>query len=634
LGPLIRYIQNTVIEPSFVIVVDNSRSITETYTEPTFSNIIGQLDELRSNISNGKYQIKIKDLSGADFDAINQMQFEVTSTNLNDVLHKIENEYEGKNLSGVILVSDGIYNQGSSPLYSNYSFPIYTIGIGDTTEKEDIILKSLNHNKIVYQGNKFLLQAEIYNKGFKGQSITINLRNKGKIIQRKTLKINSERGFKITEFEIDADNSGVQRFEVIINPLLSEFSEENNVLNAYVEVVEGKEKILLLAQAPHPDIKALKSIIEKNDNYQIETVIPGFANKKEEKYDLAILHQLPDNRNTFNTDIQQLIDSSTPILYVLASRTNLSKFNTMNHTLEIKAMRNQRDNVFVSLNENYGLFNINDALISITSEMPPVTVPFGEYSIKGESEAIFFQRIGKITTQKPLLIINKNQTNKEAVLVGEGLWKWRLNEYLISGSFVGIDNLFNKIIQYLSAKEDRRKFKVYPLHPENWDNEPVVFENEIYNDIYEKIFDQKIDLTLKDEENNIYEYSYIISQANSQFRISGLAPGVYNYTAKTNLDGEIKTNSGMFSIKKLLVEISNLKADFNMLRELSRRSSGKFYTTSDMNAVVSDLESSEIRSLIYSSENYLAIINIKWIFFLILILISLEWGIRKYLGGY
>ncbi len=634
LGPLIRYIQNTIIEPSYVIAVDNSRSIPETYTEQNFNLLIDDLDKILVDLPGKNQEIKIKDLASNDYSNINDIEFDGTSTDLNKVLHEIENDYEGKNLAGIILISDGIYNLGSSPIYSNFGFPIYTIGVGDTTEKEDIILRSLHHNKIVYQGNKFLLQAEIYNKGYLGNSISVDVRSKGKTLQNKILPIATDNGLHVLEFELEAENSGMQRFEVIINPLASEFSNDNNRLDAFIEVVEGKEKILLLASAPHPDLKALKNIIEKNDNYEIDMVIPGITNKNEEKYDLVILHQLPDSRNTFSAEIQQLINNGTPILFILGSRTNINRFNSNNRTMNIKPLRNQKDNVFVSLNTNFGLFNINESFKNIYSDLPPIPVPFGEYTLKGESEIVLYQRIGKITTKKPLLIFNKNPSIKEALLVGEGLWKWRLNEYLFTKGFSGIDNLFNKVIQYLSAKEDRRKFKTYPIRTENWDNEPVIFETEIYNEIYERVYDQKIDLSLTDEENNRYDYSYVISQANSQFRISGLNPGVYSYRASTNQNGLTVTNEGMFAIKKLLVEVSNLKADFNLLRELSRRSSGKSYTLSDMNILPEDIESSNPRSLIYSSENYLAIINLKWIFFLILFLISLEWALRKYLGGY
>jgi hypothetical protein len=634
LGPLIRHIQNTIIEPSYVIAVDNSRSIPETYSEAKFSELLNQLDAFEASIPGRDYDVRFKDLSGANFDKISDIRFEAPSTDLNTILKNIDKAYEGKNLAGVILVSDGIYNQGSSPIYTNFSFPIYSVGVGDTTEKEDIILKAVNHNKIVYQGNTFILQAEIYNKGFTGRSIPVTVRKKGKVIKTKTYTVKSDIGFQTVEFEIDTEESGMQRYEIIVSPLESEFSAENNILNAYIEIIEGKEKILLYAQSPHPDIKALKSIIEKNDNYEIEVMIPGIEKKPEEKYDLVILHQLPDNRNTYLKDIQGVLDEGMPILYVLGSRTNLRRFNALNRTINIRPMGNRNDNVFVLFNSDFNLFSINEAFKNIISDLPPATVPFGEYSIKGETETILFQRIGKITTKKPLLILNKNQENKEAVLLGDGLWKWRLNEFAGTGRFDGIDNLINKIIQYLSAKEDRRKFRVYPIDRENWDNAPVVFENEIYNDIYEKIFDKKIDLTLTDESGTAYDYSYIISKANSQFRISGLDPGVYQYTASTNLSGKIITNSGVFTVKKQLVEVSNLKADFNLLKELSRRSSGEFYTISDIEALASKIQSGEYPSMIYSTENFLAIINLKWIFFFLLALITLEWGLRKYLGGY
>lgn len=634
LGPLVRYLQNTIIEPSYVIAVDNSLSIPETYLEQDFNSLINDLDEMVSTLPGKDQNLRIVDLEGIDHSSINEIEFDRTSTDLNRVLHVIENEYEGKNLAGIILISDGIYNLGSSPIYSNFGFPVYSIGIGDTIEKEDIILKHLNHNKIVYQGNKFVLQAEIYNKGYRGNSISVDIRKKGITLQSKILQFSADNGLNVLEFELEAEESGMQRYEVIINPLASEFSNDNNRLDAFIEVVEGKEKILLLAGAPHPDLKALKSIIERNDNYEIEMVIPGFNSEHEDKFDLVILHQLPDNRNTFAAEIQEIINKGTPVFYILGSRTNFNRFNASNRTMSIKPLRNQKDNVFISLNTNFSLFNLDDSFKNISSDLPPIPVPFGEYTLKGESEIVLYQRIGKINTQKPLLIINKNPNVKEALLAGEGIWKWRLNEYLFTKGFAGVDNLFNKIVQYLSAKEDRRKFRVYPIRTENWDNEPVIFETEIYNDIYEKIYDQKIDLRLRDEENNEYDYSYIISQANSQFKISGLKPGVYSYTARTLQDGRTTTNEGMFAIKKLLVEISNLKADFNLLKELSRRSSGKSYTTTDMNILSQDIETSNPRSLIYSSVSYLAIINLKWIFFLILFLISLEWGIRKYLGGY
>jgi hypothetical protein len=58
-------------------------------------------------------------------------------------------------MGGVVLMSDGIYNAGISPLYSTFNFPVYTLGIGDTLQHVDVAIKNVSYNKIAYEGNKF-----------------------------------------------------------------------------------------------------------------------------------------------------------------------------------------------------------------------------------------------------------------------------------------------------------------------------------------------------------------------------------------------------------------------------------------------------------------------------------------------
>jgi hypothetical protein len=454
------------------------------------------------------------------------------------------------------------------------------------------------------------------------------------VIASKTIPLTENEGYRKVEFELDAGNSGIQRYVVSIRTANNEYSASNNVQEAYIEIVEGKEKILMLASAPHPDIKAIRSAIEKNENYEFILGIPGIHDFEEEKYDLVILHQLPDRKNNFGPLIDKLIDENTSVWFITGENTAITRFNNLNRSLGLRALRNQFDNIFPALNQNFSLFNISESTSRIMGELPPVQVPFGEYSLKSEADIILFQRVGKIVTDKPLLMLNRNQGIKEAILTGTGIWQWRLHEFQETESFQGFDDLISKIVQYLSAKEDKRKFRVYPVKNEFWDTEPAVFETEIYNDIYEKIYGQKIDLSIRDEQDSTQSYSYVISPANSRYRISGLQPGVYSYSARTNVNGEIRTANGMFSVKKMQIELTSVTADHQLLRELSRRSGGAYYDFSRISEMGENITSSDLDPMILSSESYLAIINMKWIFFVLLVLFTLEWGFRKYLGGY
>ena len=67
----------------------------------------------------------------------------LVATDLDGLLTGIKEGYDGRNLAGVVLVSDGIVNQGRSPVYSEFNFPIYGVAVGDTVPKKDLGLPAL-----------------------------------------------------------------------------------------------------------------------------------------------------------------------------------------------------------------------------------------------------------------------------------------------------------------------------------------------------------------------------------------------------------------------------------------------------------------------------------------------------------
>jgi hypothetical protein len=219
-------------------------------------------------------------------------------------------------------------------------------------------------------------------------------------------------------------------------------------------------------------------------------------------------------------------------------------------------------------------------------------------------------------------------------LVGEGLWRWRLNEFADHGNTEMFDELFSKLIQYLSTQEDRRKFRSFPLQNEFSESEAVVIESQVYNDLFELIYGNTIQLEIRDEKGVITRYSYSTSPGSSRYRIGGLKEGVYRFKASTTLDDKLEEVNGQFLVKSQNLEAQNLTADFGLLRNLSAETGGTFYTADQLSSLTNDLEKTKAASLIHSEETFNQLINLKWVFFLLLILISTEWFLRKYLGSY
>ena len=74
-----------------------------------------------------------------------------------------------------------------------------------------------------------------------------------------------------------------------------EVTYSNNVQDIFIEVMDGREKILILAAAPHPDIAAIKQLIIQNydtliQNLQQNITKLDLVNKK-----IAIEKQLVQN---------------------------------------------------------------------------------------------------------------------------------------------------------------------------------------------------------------------------------------------------------------------------------------------------------------------------------------------------
>lgn len=634
LGPILKLIINQYEKPTWVFLIDSSTSVGEVIDSVGQPKLTATLSETRSAIENSGYEVKWKDLAGNDVTAINANG---PTSDLNRGIQNIVNEFEGRNLAGVVLVSDGIYNSGASPLYTPVRIPVSTVGLGDTTARVDLILKNVAFNKVAYQGNKFPLKAQVLMQGIENQEVSVSVVKDGKLLtsQQKNTGTKSLVDF---DFQLDAVEKGIQRFDVSIKPLDAEFNKRNNAMSIFIEVVDGKKKIVLVAPAPHPDIKALKAVVERNSNYEFIVHIPGVANAdaaylKPGASELIIFHQAIDIAGKTLPLYNALSKGSSSILLMIGGQSNLRQLPAYQIPIQFE-FRGQWDEVTPIINSGFRDFGFAENTNGVFSRYPPVQVPFGKFTYPPKSNVLLFQRIGSVATDRPLLFNWEDGQKKIAAIIGEGFWRWRLNEFADNGNTEMFDELFSKLIQYLSTLEDKRKFRSFPLQNEFSDSEPAVIESQVYNDLFELVYGNTVQLQLRDEQGKVTNYSYTTSPGGSRYRIGGLKEGVYRFKATTTLNDKTEEVNGQFLVKAQNIEAQNLTADFDLLRKLSNETGGKFYKIDQLTQLASDLERTKAASLIHSEETFNQLINLKWVFFLLLGLIATEWFLRKYLGSY
>ena len=629
LGPLLNQISFFDEKPILVLAVDDSASIKDGYDSASFESVKAQIKNLEEQLKSADLEVKVRGIEKY-YNGTEEINYTDQATNLHSILKGIRQDFEQQNLVGTVLISDGIHNYGSSPQFLTLNYPVYSLGVGDTIPEKDLSIKSLNYNKVVYQGNQFPLVVDIFNNGYVGTTVRVEVSKNGTVIESKNLKISGNQQINSFEFILDTETLGVETYTIRIVPQEGESSTTNNIRRAFIETVDSKQKILIAAASPHPDIKAIKSLVEAKEGTEVQIYLEGItADTPEGPFDLIVLHQLPGI-----TDLPGWLDSwidQTNTWYITGTGS-LAPINARNPVLTYQSF-GQSDLVGANLNPSFQLFSIDETLLSRASDYPPLRAPYGQFTLKESADIYLYQKLGTVETNRPLLTIFNGDERKSAVLSGSGIWKWRLQESGLYETPELFDELFGKLIQYLATKDDKRNFRVSPTAESYFESESVEFISEVYNELFEKVYDYNIDLQLTNSANETTEYNYVNTPSDN-FKINGLSPGVYNYIASVNLSGQRETASGSFAVQKLALEDIDLTADFQMLRNISNNSGGQFFPFANTDQLLDQISSLNAKPLSRSNERLSPIIDNTWLLVLLITLVSVEWFMRKYHGSY
>ena len=517
LAPVLRQIQNTTEPPQLIIAVDNSESISAMYDSLGLKALKDNISGMYRDFESMGYEAIVVTNDGR-VDNISTMSYDKESTNLDQLLQDVRNDFEGRNVPEVILMSDGIVNAGMLPTYRDYPFSVSTIGLGDSTPQYDISIQELTYNKIAYQGNKFPLRVRVSQYGYNGSNISVQVIHRGNQVAVQRIEF-GDSPVKEIDFQLDAERNGVQRYSVVIQPQENEFIDDNNRADAYVEVIEGKQKIVIVAASPHPDVSAMIEVLDKNPNYEVEQYILSIPEDRAsfEVYnsptDLFILHQLPSRLNGINW--RERFERKS-LLLMYGPQLDILRLPELFPYLQLDIYPGEFDKVSGVFNQGYSPFTFSDELQAMFNEFPPLVTPFGDYSQNGDIDVLLTQRVGSITTSKPLLMTKEEDSFKAGLLLGSGLWQWKLTDYARNKDNVLFNEFLNNLVQYLTTRADKRKFRFYPVRQEYNRGEEVVFQAEVYNELYERVYGNKVDIRLTNEEGEDQSFSFVTSEGKFQ----------------------------------------------------------------------------------------------------------------------
>ena len=111
--------------------------------------------------------------------------------------------------------------------------------------------------------------------------------------------------------------------------------------------------------------------------------------------------------------------------------------------------------------------------------------------------------------------------------------------------------------------------------------------------------------------------------------------GSYKFKAETKLGDKLYNESGEFTISPLQLESAETVADHQLLFAMADKSGGKMVYPDQLKSIEKYIEDrGDVKPVSYTQKRLKDLIDLKWIFALLILLLSAEWFLRKRSGAY
>lgn len=585
--------------------------------------------DVSESVDTSEFGIRSSEFGDETYEVVYET-FGGSTTDIAAALEDIAGRYQGRNLGAVVLATDGIYNRGNNPATTaeRLTFPVYTIALGDTTPRCDAALANIRHNRIAFTGNTFPVEITVNATRLKGRSAQLTINDShGKTVARQNVDYNDNHFSSTLTFELKAEQPGMQRYSARLSVVDGERTAENNILTFFTDILDSRRKVAIIGNAPHPDLAALKQAVESNPNYEATVFLNEELRMKNEElkeYSLLILHNLPSATQSLSNTVTQ----SPNAIYIIGTQTDLPRFNALHTGLEIVAKAKKSNEVTAIFNDRFSLFTLDGADAATLEELPPLSAPFGEAKTSPSLQTLFTARLGTINTGQPLVAALVQGAQRRGFIWGEGLWRWRLGDFLNNKSHDHFDRLVSQLVNFAAITDSRERF-IVETERHYSDNDEVVVRAQLYNEAYEPFNSPDAKFTLKGDSVK-GDYNFSREGDGYSLSLGTLPEGLYRYTATTTYAGTTYSAEGAFAVEALHLEQANLTADHSLLRAISAITGGKTYYPDELSSLSSELQA--LKPIIYTHTRFSELLNLPWVLILIILLLGTEWVLRKYHG--
>ncbi len=620
INPKFEQNQVRVEKPNLVVVSDNSKSVRFLKGEEQANAFLQQI--LQDQELQKAFTIK-----SFSFDEqlhfSKALEFNGNATNPGKALDQLASLYPESNVP-LILITDGNATQGTPPVYAarKYQSKIYPVIVGDTTQHADLHIDLLNVNPYAFLDQRFPVEIFVNYQGDASVQSKLLIKKGTRVVHESKLSFSADKLGEQVEIMLPAKGIGKHKYTAYVTPLNQEKNLQNNQRDFFIEVVDQQSKVLILSSFLHPDLGALKKSINSNKQRQAHIkLIDELKQEELSEYTNYVLYQPNEN---FEMVFNFLDNAQKNYVLVGGTKTDYNFLNRIQSSFRKELKINQNEEFQAQLNKNFSLYQANKINFL---DYPPLSDQFGEISNLSNGQALLQQNINGLATQQPVVYFVDSGQRRIGLIFGENLWQWRVKSYTDLTNFESFDFFVNDIIQFLGDNNRGERLKIEMKKVFN-QGERIQMQAQYVDQNYREDSQAEINLrVVKQEDESALNYSLNYVDGSYVTNLGALAPGSYTFTAQVK--GENSLQAGEF-----IVSAFDIEEQFNhaQVSELNKIGDTLYFSEDFLSLKTKLLHTDVYKPVQRVLTKKVELIEFKWLLALWVLLLSLEWFLRKYNG--
>ncbi|MDR3669114.1 MAG: CARDB domain-containing protein [Ignavibacteriaceae bacterium] len=645
--PKLSLAKKIVIKPKTLVFIDNSRSIRindGTNREEHVKNFIQDISKGKLEETSGIFTFgsKVKEVKR---DSLSKINFSEVSTNFSNIFSSIKKDEQ--NISAVAIISDGVITEGTNPVFTaeKLGIPVFTVGIGDSSSKNDVEIKNVLFNEYIYAGTPTSISVSIANKGFAGKNTNISLYENDKAVEQKSITLNAE-GIQNEEFTYTPKDGGEKKLTAVISPLPGEFTTANNKKVFYVNVLNNKLKVVILSGAPSPDMTILKTVLSSDENLKVSSLTYYAAGKTVEKNSPQITIDSADiffmvgfpSKEVPDDIIKRVLAKNKPFFFVMTDAVDLNKLKYFKSDLAFTINRSGQGytevqpNISINQSKNPLLQNNSTDNISAWNNLPPVLQINSEYMAKPEAEVIARVKANNIPLNTPLIITKRIGNKRSVTVLAKDIWRWKLQT--AEKDLDLFDRFIGNSVKWLNSSDEEKQVRIKTSKKIYAPGEEIEFAGEVYDELFNPVSDADVTVNVSGSEQKNEIKLTALGNGLYEGKFEGNKPGDYSFSG-TAFEGQKKlgNDAGKFNIGEVDIEMIDPKMNYEFLSSLANQTGGKFFNYDNYVQLFEILNKlNDVSAKEKINVNEVNLWSDEWLLGLTIFIFSIEWFIRKRSG--